>query len=70
MEYTPEEVKNTTAYICYSSGTSGKQKGVETTHYNVVANVLQISKVEIETNSDMVYVGVLVYLIPFFFFYV
>lgn len=68
LEYTPEEVKNTTAYICYSSGTSGKQKGVETTHYNVVANVLQISKVEIETNSDMVYVGVLVYLIPFFFF--
>ncbi|PKY14579.1 acetyl-CoA synthetase-like protein [Rhizophagus irregularis] len=65
LEYTPEEVKNTTAYICYSSGTSGKQKGVETTHYNAVANVLQISKVEIETNSDMVYVGVL----PFYHIY-
>jgi len=65
VEFTPEEAKNTTAYICYSSGTSGKQKGVETTHYNVVSNVLQISSVELETNSDMVYVGVL----PFYHIY-
>jgi 4-coumarate--CoA ligase len=60
VEYTLEEAKNTIAYLCYSSGTSGKQKGVETTHYNVISNTLQISKIEIETSSDMVYVGVLV----------
>ncbi|KAI0783030.1 AMP binding protein [Abortiporus biennis] len=26
-----------TAYLCYSSGTTGKPKGVETTHYNLVS---------------------------------
>ena len=35
-----EECKRTTAFRCYSSGTTGKAKGVETTHYNI-GSVLQ-----------------------------
>ncbi|CAG8508153.1 16160_t:CDS:2, partial [Acaulospora colombiana] len=37
MEYTPEESRNTTAFLCYSSGTTGKNKGVETTHTNMLS---------------------------------
>ncbi|RUP46018.1 hypothetical protein BC936DRAFT_147448 [Jimgerdemannia flammicorona] len=36
-----EDVKSTTALLCYSSGTTGRQKGVELTHYNIVANTIQ-----------------------------
>ncbi|KAF8448647.1 AMP binding protein [Boletus edulis BED1] len=31
------ERSNETLYLCYSSGTTGKPKGVETTHYNLVS---------------------------------
>jgi len=34
------ECRTTTAFRCYSSGTTGKAKGVETTHYNI-GSVLQ-----------------------------
>ncbi|KAI8817136.1 uncharacterized protein EV422DRAFT_255584 [Fimicolochytrium jonesii] len=49
---TDEEVRTTPAYLCYSSGTSGRSKGVQTTHYNMVANVAQITSV----SSDLAYV--------------
>ncbi|CAJ0841530.1 6906_t:CDS:10 [Entrophospora sp. SA101] len=53
IHYTTEEkVKSTVAYLCYSSGTTGKRKGVETTHYNMVANLEQIHHFE-EFNSDL-----------------
>ncbi|KAI6044147.1 AMP binding protein [Pisolithus marmoratus] len=32
-----------TAYLCYSSGTTGKPKGVQTTHYNVTS-VIEMAK--------------------------
>ncbi|KAH7910994.1 AMP binding protein [Hygrophoropsis aurantiaca] len=34
---------NTTVYMCYSSGTTGKPKGVESTHYNITS-VIEILK--------------------------
>ncbi|CAG8500245.1 5897_t:CDS:10 [Cetraspora pellucida] len=43
VSYSPNEAKTTTAFLCYSSGTTGKQKGVEITHTNAVANMAQIS---------------------------
>ncbi|KAJ3289115.1 putative fatty-acid--CoA ligase FadD10 [Borealophlyctis nickersoniae] len=42
IKRTEEELKNEPAYLCYSSGTTGKAKGVQTTHYNMVANAAQI----------------------------
>ncbi|KAG6902361.1 hypothetical protein C0995_000922 [Termitomyces sp. Mi166 len=33
------QAANETAFICYSSGTTGKPKGVETTHANLTTNV-------------------------------
>ncbi|KUJ09310.1 amp dependent CoA ligase-like protein [Mollisia scopiformis] len=35
-----------TAYLCYSSGTSGLPKGVMISHQNVIANVMQIAAFE------------------------
>ncbi|KAI4175363.1 MAG: hypothetical protein LQ343_001738 [Gyalolechia ehrenbergii] len=35
-----------TAFLCYSSGTSGLPKGVKISHRNVIANTLQISTYE------------------------
>jgi len=37
------EAKKRLAFICYSSGTTGLPKGVMISHYNVIANVLQIA---------------------------
>jgi len=37
-----QEAKQRTAFMCYSSGTTGKAKGVETTHYNLTSAVMQI----------------------------
>ncbi|KAJ6557879.1 AMP binding protein [Mycena capillaripes] len=37
------ELTHETAYLCYSSGTTGKPKGVETTHLNVVAMISILS---------------------------
>ncbi|KAJ1971927.1 hypothetical protein H4R34_005580, partial [Dimargaris verticillata] len=37
-----DEAQTTTAFLCYSSGTTGRSKGVMTTHYNMIANVCQL----------------------------
>jgi 4-coumarate--CoA ligase len=42
VEYTLEESKSTTAYLCYSSGTTGESKGIEITHFNMISNLAQM----------------------------
>ncbi|ORY93010.1 hypothetical protein BCR43DRAFT_477892 [Syncephalastrum racemosum] len=37
----PAESKDVTAYLCFSSGTTGRSKGVMTTHNNIAVNILQ-----------------------------
>ncbi|KAI8904666.1 hypothetical protein EDD86DRAFT_194625 [Gorgonomyces haynaldii] len=56
--FSKEEIKERSAYLCYSSGTTGRSKGVETTHYNMVSNILQINQVE-EVKEDDVWLGLL-----------
>ncbi|CAG8726057.1 4402_t:CDS:2, partial [Acaulospora morrowiae] len=65
IEYTPEESKNTTVLLCYSSGTTGKSKGVETTHTNMIASVRQMVSFETEFGPHNIFMGIL----PFFHIY-
>ncbi|TPX32112.1 hypothetical protein SmJEL517_g04697 [Synchytrium microbalum] len=46
IRYTADDLENTPAVLCYSSGTTGRSKGVETTHKNLVANVSQLDQFE------------------------
>ncbi|KAF0540770.1 acetyl-CoA synthetase-like protein [Gigaspora margarita] len=65
ISYTPEETKTTTAYLPYSSGTTGKQKGVEITHTNMVANLAQLINANCKLGQQSIIMGVL----PFFHIY-
>ncbi|CAM1508738.1 Fc.00g055860.m01.CDS01 [Cosmosporella sp. VM-42] len=38
--------KNDTAFLIYSSGTTGKPKGVKLSHYNITSNILQLQVAE------------------------
>ncbi|ORZ19088.1 hypothetical protein BCR41DRAFT_351515 [Lobosporangium transversale] len=49
----------TTALICYSSGTTGKSKGVELTHYNLISNVMQITAMDSNNMHENVALAVL-----------
>ncbi|TPX32272.1 hypothetical protein SmJEL517_g04592 [Synchytrium microbalum] len=65
--YTREQVWNQPCYLVYSSGTTGRAKGVELTHRNIVANVIQqydMEKMYLDWSNDR-WVGVL----PFYHIY-
>ncbi|KAG7091030.1 hypothetical protein E1B28_010091 [Marasmius oreades] len=47
-----ELAKSETVFLCYSSGTTGKPKGVETTHRNVVSVINMVEPTFIETAPD------------------
>ncbi|GAB5585501.1 hypothetical protein Unana1_00401 [Umbelopsis nana] len=66
-EYTFEEAKATTAYLCFSSGTTGSSKGVMTSHLNISSNCIQITQAlrqQIDLNTAR-FIGVL----PFYHIY-
>ncbi|CAG8540944.1 105_t:CDS:10 [Paraglomus occultum] len=64
--FTEKELKETPAFLCYSSGTTGRQKGVMTTHYNAVSNFEQYkTSEEVKLHSGLVIMGFL----PFFHIY-
>ncbi|KAJ3076858.1 hypothetical protein HDU98_011719 [Podochytrium sp. JEL0797] len=68
VTFTREEITRRPAYLCYSSGTTGLPKGVETTQFNVIANVLQMNFYQSKTrevSAGDVWTGVL----PFFHIY-
>ncbi|KAJ5626753.1 Acyl-CoA ligase inpC [Penicillium herquei] len=51
LKWGPGEGARRTAFLCYSSGTSGLPKGVMISHRNVIANTLQIKRFE-QSNRD------------------
>ncbi|KIW88450.1 uncharacterized protein Z519_11019 [Cladophialophora bantiana CBS 173.52] len=46
LRWTKAQGRRQTAFLCFSSGTSGTPKAVMISHYNVIANVLQIQLFE------------------------
>ena len=58
--YTPEEAKSTTAYLLYSSGTTGKPKCIERTHRNMVANLAQLIIADSKLGPHSITMGVTV----------
>ena len=66
VAFSRDELLNKPAFLCYSSGTTGLSKGVDTTHYNLIANVLQLKTVEdIGKAAKESWIGIL----PFFHMY-
>ncbi|GBC04838.1 hypothetical protein RclHR1_00590024 [Rhizophagus clarus] len=59
VEYSPEEAMSTTAYLLYSSGTTGKNKCVEITHSNIVTNLVQIGYHNDDINPESTFIGML-----------
>jgi acyl-CoA synthetase (AMP-forming)/AMP-acid ligase II len=65
VKLTPTEQKDRAAYLCYSSGTTGRSKGVEITHWNIVSNIQQCVEFEGHYEPGEVWIGVL----PFYHIY-
>jgi acyl-CoA synthetase (AMP-forming)/AMP-acid ligase II len=69
VRLTPHEANNQTAYLCYSSGTTGNPKGVELTHKNILANVFQFSTFESDHWKQLPSNDVVAGFLPFYHIY-
>ncbi|KAJ1928767.1 hypothetical protein IWQ60_001767 [Tieghemiomyces parasiticus] len=68
IRHSGDESHHAPAYLCFSSGTTGKSKGVVTTHFNMVAIVTQVDaflRGEDYAHTGQVLAGVL----PFYHIY-
>ncbi|KAI8048380.1 hypothetical protein BDF22DRAFT_703076 [Syncephalis plumigaleata] len=63
------ELNDTVAFICYSSGTTGKPKGVMLTHRNLVANLLQYTALECEAWNRDAQQDTYILFLPFYHMY-
>lgn len=61
------DAKTRMALICYSSGTTGLPKGVMISHYNMIANILQIWLLQKEFDDKKR--GITLGLLPFYHIY-
>ncbi|KAI8057082.1 hypothetical protein BDF22DRAFT_616524 [Syncephalis plumigaleata] len=69
IQLTPGELATSTAVLGYSSGTTGKPKGVELTHYNIVSNISQYMAFEADWWSTLATTDVQINFLPFFHIY-
>ncbi|WWD18660.1 hypothetical protein CI109_103113 [Kwoniella shandongensis] len=58
QKYT-DGLEKDTAYLCYSSGTTGRGKGVETSHHNVTSQIQAVNLVYEPQTGDDVILGIL-----------
>eukprot|EP00842_Homolaphlyctis_polyrhiza_P005642 jgi/Hompol1/6079/HPOL_002211-RA len=66
VEFTADELVNQPAYLTYSSGTTGRSKGVQTSHRNMVANVIQT---DVFLGDNLVESDIWLGFLPFFHMY-
>ncbi|KAK7429475.1 hypothetical protein QQZ08_004067 [Neonectria magnoliae] len=66
LKWSPGQGTRQTAYLCYSSGTSGLPKPVMISHYNIIAGVLQTSTFDsVSRKADGIETQVMLGLLPF-----
>lgn len=46
VKWSRGQARRQVAYLCYSSGTSGVPKGVMISHFNIIANMIQMTRYE------------------------
>ncbi|KXS15982.1 acetyl-CoA synthetase-like protein [Gonapodya prolifera JEL478] len=63
-----KDAKDRIAFLCYSSGTTGRSKGVMISHRNVIANVCQVNGVQANVLSERLK-DVLLAVLPFYHIY-
>ncbi|KAJ3338549.1 hypothetical protein HDU93_009397 [Gonapodya sp. JEL0774] len=64
-----KEAKERIAFLCYSSGTTGRSKGVMISHRNVIANVCQMNSFEAKRLAAATQEEILLAVLPFYHIY-